>query len=166
MLQPVRRRTWAPRGQTPIQKSWDRHDRLSVVSALTVAPRRRRLGLYFRLHDHNIRAKDVLDFLRDLRRHLQRKIVLVLDRWSVHRAAVRRLARRGAGWATIEWLPAYAPELNPVEQVWTHTKYADLANYIPRDVADLRAGVERSIRRKRARPPLLRAFFNHAQLKL
>lgn len=47
MLQPLVRRTWAPRGQTPIQYNSDRHDRLSVISALTVAPVRQRLGVYF-----------------------------------------------------------------------------------------------------------------------
>ena len=31
MLQPLRRRTWAPRGQTPVQYAWDRHDRFSVL---------------------------------------------------------------------------------------------------------------------------------------
>jgi len=45
MLQPTVRRTWAPRGQTPILKSYDRHDRLTAVSAVTVSPQRRRLGL-------------------------------------------------------------------------------------------------------------------------
>ena len=54
MLQPVVRRTWAPRGQTPIQYSWDRRDRLSVISAITVLPQFRRLGLYFNVFDHNI----------------------------------------------------------------------------------------------------------------
>ena len=33
MLQPLRRRTWAPSGQTPLQDAWDRHDRLSVVGS-------------------------------------------------------------------------------------------------------------------------------------
>lgn len=54
MLQPTVQRTWAPRGQTPLHKSWDRRDRLSVLSALTLAPRRKRLGLYFDIHTHNI----------------------------------------------------------------------------------------------------------------
>ena len=56
MLQPVVRRTWAPRGQTPILRQWDRRDRLSTISALTVAPRRRRIGLYRALYPHNIRS--------------------------------------------------------------------------------------------------------------
>jgi hypothetical protein len=28
----------------------------------------------------------------------------------------------GAGWLTVEWLAAYAPELNPRRSVWGQTK--------------------------------------------
>lgn len=166
MLQPLVRRTWAPRGRTPTQKTWDRHDRLSVISALTVAPRRRRLGLYFQVHRHNIRTEQVVGFLRSLHRRLGRNIIVVMDRWSVHRAALRRLVEAGSRWLAVEWLPAYAPELNPTEQVWNHTKYGDLANYIPDDIDALCREVERSIGAKRSRARLLRSFFNHAELHL
>lgn len=166
MLQPLVRRTWAPQGRTPIHKSWDRHDRLSVISALSVAPRRRRLGLYFQVHNHNIRTAEAVEFIRWVHRRLRRRIILILDRWSVHRAAVRRLVHAGAGWFEVEWLPAYAPELNPCEGVWNHTKYGELANYIPEDIDALQAEVERSITAKRCSANLLRSFFKHAQLSL
>ena len=80
MLQPVVRRTWAPRGQTPIQSQWDRHDRPSVACALTLSPRRRRCQLYFRIQTTNIRAPDTAAFLRQLRRHVRGKMVLMWDR--------------------------------------------------------------------------------------
>lgn len=166
MLQPVVRRTWAPQGQTPVHYSWDRRDRLSVVSAITVSPRRRRLGLYFEIHDHNIVTDDFERFVANLLRCLQRKIILVMDRWSVHRSAAKRLLRRFARCVEVEWLPPYAPELNPDEQVWTRTKYVDLANYIPADIDDLGRAVRRSIRRTGSQQPLLRSFFKHARLKL
>ena len=166
MLQPLVRRTWAPRGQTPIQRSWDRHDRLSAISALSVAPRRRRVGLYFQVHDHNIRTAEAVGFMRWVHRRLRRRIILVMDRWSVHRAAVRRLVRKGAGWFEVEWLPAYAPELNPCEGIWNHTKYGELANYIAEDIDALQAEVEPSITSKRASTNLLHSFFNHAELSL
>ncbi len=123
MLQPLRRRTWAPRGHTPILYAWDRHDRWSALGAITVAPWALRLGLYFRLLDRNVTADDVVDFLRHLHRQLRRKIIVVLDRWGVHRRAVRELAEQGATWLQVEWLPSYAPDLNPVEHVWNHTKW-------------------------------------------
>ncbi|MFH1417667.1 MAG: IS630 family transposase [Planctomycetota bacterium] len=128
MLQPVVRRTWAPRGQTPVHHSWDRHDRLSAISALTVSPRRRRLGLYFDIHEHNIGTEEVESFICWLQRRFPNGIILVLDRLSAHRSAAKRLVARYGCRVDVEWLPPYAPELNPVEQVWDHTKYADLAN--------------------------------------
>lgn len=166
MLQPVVRRTWAPRGQTPILYSWDRRDRLSAVSAITVSPRRRRLGLYFDLQDRNIVTEDFERFVAALLRRLGRPIVLVMDRWQVHRSAARRLRKRFGRRVWIELLPAYALELNPDERVWRHTKYADLANFIPADVDDLRHKVRWSLWSTRGQQDLLRSFFEHAKLKL
>lgn len=91
MLQPVVRRTWAPKGQIPIQYSWDRHDRLSGIVALPVSPMRQRLGLYFQFHRRNINFELVMVFITLLHRHLRRKFILVLDRYSAHRKAVRMI---------------------------------------------------------------------------
>ncbi len=166
MLTPTVRRTWAPQGRTPIQRSWDRHDRLSLISALSLAPRRRRLGLYFQIYAHNIRHRPVVEFLHAIRRSLGRDLIVVLDRLNVHRAAARRLTERYGRAFAFEWLPAYAPELNPVEQVWNRTKYTDLANFIPEDIEDLQVHIHRSIERTQATPTILRSFFRHAQLDL
>lgn len=166
MLQPVVRRTWAPRGETPVLDCWDRRDRLSVISALTVSPQRRRLGLYFDILDHNITADDFEIFVSHLLRKLGRSITLVLDRWQVHRSGVKRLEKRFGRRVRPEWLPAYAPELNPVEHVWGHTKHSDLANYIPPDVLRLGRSVNESLRKKRTDQSLLRSFFHAAKLRL
>jgi transposase len=166
MLQPVVRRTWAPKGHTPIQYSWDRHDRLSAIAALTLAPQRRRLGLYFQLQQDNIRFDDVMAFLHLVHRHLRRKFILVLDRYSVHRKAVRLLQEAGVDWFEVEWLPGYAPDLNPVEMVWNHTKYGDLANFIPENIHHLELAVTTSIAETRRVSWLKQAFFAHAGLDL
>ena len=164
MLQPVRRRTWAQKGRTPVHYSWDRRDRLSAVSAIAVSPLQRRLGLYFRIHRRNIRSEEVVEFLKILHRHLRRKFILVLDRYSVHRKAVRLLGQEHPDWFEAEWFPAYAPELNPVEQIWNHTKYADLANFIPHDVDHLDREVTNSITNQSDNQSLIRSFFRFAKL--
>lgn len=166
MLQPTVRRTWAPQGETPVLDCWDRHDRLSVISALTVSPQRKRLGLYFDILDHNIVTDDFEIFVARLLERLGRPITLVMDRWQVHRSGARRLEQRFGRRIRVEWLPAYAPELNPDEQVWNHTKYADLANFIPDDVLHLGKSIAKSIRTTRSNQALLRSFFHHAKLKL
>lgn len=164
LLQPLRRRTWAPRGHTPILQAWERRDRLSVLAALSLPPRNLRIGLYFQIFPHNIRTPQVVAFLKQLHRQLGRDIILVCDRWQVHRSAVRRLAEGGCDWLSVEWLPAYAPDLDPVEQVWNHAKYTDLANFIPDDAAQLRAAVAHSLQRQRHDPWLKYSFFRSAHL--
>jgi hypothetical protein len=167
MLQPVVRRTWAPRGKTPVQRSWDRHDRLSVTTALTLAPRRQRLNLYWVVQRENIRGEHMLAFLMRLTRAISRRWVLIWDRWNVHRSKlVRQYLQRHRRHIRVEWLPAYAPELNPAEQVWNHAKYSDLANFLPEDCDDLHSHVDASIAHQRRQPQLLRSFFQTAKLDL
>ena len=166
MLQPVRRRTWAPRGQTPILRTWDRRDRLSTIGALTISPRRRRLSLYFRWQRGNVDAADLVAFVRQLHRHLGTPLTLVWDRSGPHRKAARLLLARRPRWLRIEWLPAYAPELNPAEQVWNHSKGVDLVNRPADDIAQLTTAVRESFARQRQNQPLLLAYFKHAQLRI
>jgi transposase len=164
MLQPLVRRTWAPRGQTPVLRSWDRHDRWSVIGALTVAPWAWRLNFYFEFFSQNIRAEEVATFLCRVHRQLRRPVIVVLDRWGVHRKAVRLLQERGARWLRTEWLPAYAPELNPTEHVWNHTKWGDLANFVPDDKEHLRRAAQHSFIEQHHDPPRLAACLQAAQL--
>ena len=70
MLTPTVRRPLAPRGETPVLDAWDRRDRLSAISCVTVSPVAGRPGLYFGLLDHNAHAGDVVAFLADLHRRL------------------------------------------------------------------------------------------------
>jgi len=94
MLQPTVGRTWGPRGQTPIYYSWDRRDRLSVISSITLSPQRRRLGLYFKVFDYNITAEEAEPVVAAVLKHFPKGIILVWDRWMVHRSAGRRLRER------------------------------------------------------------------------
>lgn len=164
MLQPLRRRVWAPCGHTPRQYPSARHDRITALGALARAPWAARFDLYCRLLSHNARTEDVVQFLREIHRHLRRPIILVCDRLPAHRSAVKQLQRQRCPWLTVEWLPAYAPELDPVEYVWTQSKYGDLANYIPDDVHQLRTTIEQLINRYRHEPHRLRSFFQAARL--
>jgi transposase len=166
MLQPVVRRTWGPRGDTPLQYRWERHDRLSEISAVTVSPQRRHLDLYFALQEHNFETPEVETFVAELLQRFPRGIVVVLDRWSVHLSAAKQLQQRFPRRIGIEWLPTHAPDLNPDEQVWTQTKYRDLANFCPDNITELTQAVRQSLEHTKSHPSLLRSFFEHAGLKL
>ena len=171
MLRPLVRRSWAPRGQTPIIRCWDRRDRLSVIGAITVPPsrQRHRLSAVFRIHAKNIKTPEATEFLRVLDRHVGGPLIVVQDRLNVHKAAVKRWLDgrpKNAPRVMVEWLPPYAPELNPAEQLWNHGKRVDLANLAPTDRDDLRGHVRRSLTGQRCRPNLLAAAFDHAGLPL
>lgn len=162
----MNRQTWAPIGCTPIQKAWDRRDRLSVIGAVCLSPTRTRVGCCFDVQRSNVKADDAVDFLRKLRERVGRPLIVVWDRWSVHRSAEKRIAK--LGWKHIEFesLPAYCPELNPVEAMWSHAKYADLANYVPDDVNKLNEAVHASLDDQARDHRLKISFFKTAQLRL
>lgn len=166
LLQPLRRRVWAPTGNTPIQRAWDRRERVTTIAAVTRAPWALRLGLYYELLDHNARTEDFIRFVCEIHGHLRRTIILVWDRLPAHRSAARRLLEEGASWLHVEWLPPYAPDLDPVEDVWNQSKYGALANVIPEDIEDLHSELDHVLGAFRHEPNRLHSFFDEAHLIL
>jgi hypothetical protein len=166
MLQPTVRRTWAPRGQTPIHSSWDRHDRLSVTGAITLSPVHKRLGFYFSMRPYNLTGDDLFACVQQLRGHRKRPLLIIWDRVSGHKKAARLLHALYGKRVHVAELPASAPDLNVVDHAWGHTKYGEMANFIPRDLDDLADEVAVSMLGKHQRPDLLRSFFTHARLDL
>jgi transposase len=169
MLTPTVRRTFAPVGQTPVLKRWDRRDRISAISCVTVSPGRRRLGLYFQLlpDDVNVNGDRVVDFLRELRRQLPVPLRIVWDRGNVHdrSKAVRAFLAEHPSIHT-EVFPSYTPEANPDEGVWQHAKHGRLANFTPEDTAALRSAVEGELVRLQRSPKLLASFIRHAKIPI
>src|SRR3989442_11971391 len=84
LLLPTVRRTWAPRGTTPIVRHRYRRDKVSAISAVTVSPQRHRCGLYAHFHCDNISQFEVALFLRLLLRHLAGTIIVLWDGGSIH----------------------------------------------------------------------------------
>jgi len=162
LLLPPVLKTWAPRGCTPVLRHRTRRDKVSVISGVSVRPRRRHVGLYYDFYRHNIRHQEVYAFLRQLLRHLRGHIVVLLDNARIHRGALRVLCARHRR-LHLEYFPAYAPELNPDEGVWTLTKRA-LANGRPDTLDDLIADLVLSIENVRAEPHLLRSCITHSDL--
>jgi transposase len=156
MLIPLLWRTWAPRGKTPIVRHAYRHERLSVISALTLSPRRRHWGLYFSLQVRNIKSGDVVVFLRFLLKHLRGLVVLVWDEARIHKGRRMEDFLTRHGRLQIERFPKYAPELNPVEHVWTQSKRR-MANGSPQGIEELRRTTAEELGRIQDSQPLLRS---------
>jgi transposase len=150
----------------PVQYASQRHDRLSVIGSLSLSPRRRRIGVHFQVHDENIRAVHVVAYLHELHRALRQPLIVVMDRLNAHRTAARRLREAVARWLHVEWLPAYAPDLNPVEAIWSHAKYSCLANYVPDVLDQLRDEVINAVGNLHHDNRLKYSFFQTAELTL
>jgi len=118
------------------------------------------------MQDTNIRGSDFERFVAELLVHFPKGIILVIDRWSVHRSGVRRLEDRFSQRVDVEWLPAYAPQLNPVEQIWNYSKYSQLPNFIPDNIYHLEYMLDGCLNYQANQQNLLRSFFHCAKLKI
>jgi transposase len=163
LLIPSVRKTWAPRGQTPVLRHRYRRDRISAISGVSVSPRRKRLGLYYQLHSKNIQQGEVCEFLRHLLRHLRHEIIVLLDNGRPHKGdLIRRLCAQFPR-LHLERFPAYAPELNPDEGVWNHLK-RKLANGRPDDCEELLRDLIKVLVKIRGSQPLLRGCIQQSDL--
>ena len=168
MMGPLVRRTWAPRGETPVIKVTTPHERISAIGAMTIRRSGVRLGFHFELlpDNANFTGPLVARFLDHLWRNLCGPITLIWDEIRIHHAQPVRdwLSRHSS--VEVEQLPPYAPELNPVDCVWSYVKYGRLANYCPHDTAELRERVTAELTRVSKRPRLLRSLFLRTGLTL
>jgi transposase len=168
MLTPTVRRTWAPRGQTPVLDAWDRRDRISAISSITVSPRNRSLNLYFDLlpDNRNVHDEDIVDYLRQLKAQLGGAMTILWDGSRVHRSHLVQAFLAEHPDIKTERLPAYAPELNPDELVWAWTKYGRLGNLAAQNTDWLRDYIINELCYVRQHPELLASFIEKSGLPL
>ena len=93
---------------------------------------------YFRLYRGAIRTPQVVEFLKALQATIGRKLLIIWDRLQAHRSRlVREHVDDQHGRIALEQLPAYAPELNPLECIWGYLKHHAMPNYCAADFGDL-----------------------------
>ena len=165
-LTPLIRRTWAPPGCPPVLRHAARYrDKVSLMGALTLSPRRHRLGFYCSTLQH-----DSYDdwaaawFLRQLLRHLRGRIFVIWDRGKIHQGPAVRVVLRQHPRLKVEELPAYAPEINPVEQVWSYLKWGRLCNLAAQDTLSLEKRLRREVDKIERDQDLLRQLWKGSTL--
>jgi transposase len=151
------KRTWAPRGQTPvIRTSLNHHERLNLLGALSVTPSGRKLNLKVHTYRHTLTGDEVIVFLKDLLRQVKGAIVLVWDNHPIHQRRKVQAFLAQHRRLQVYNFPTCAPELNPVEWVWNQVcEYT--ANTAPRSAIELRNNVYAGIARTRNSQTRLRA---------
>jgi transposase len=168
-LNPLVRRTWGPRGQTPILDAWDRRDRISAISTISVSPKTQRLGLQFDLlpDNTNVHAEDIVAYLKRLKVQLGPCLTILWDGSRIHdkSALVRAFLAENPDIRT-ERLPAYAPEMNPDELVWAWTKYGRLGNLAAQHTDWLRDYIITEFTYIQEHPDLMASFIEKTKLPL
>jgi len=105
----------------------------------------------------------VAPFLRHLLRHLPGPVILLWDQGQIHKGPAIRQVLLDYPRLRTEWFPKYAPELNPVEQVWNEFK-GHTANSLPLDKQDIRNSLHANTRRVRRSQEKLRSLILASKL--
>jgi len=158
---PTRARTWAPKGQTPVLQYHFNWHQLSVIADITFR------RFYFRHFPDAIKGPQFIEFLHALGQQIRNPLLVIWDGLAAHRSAlVREYLGALNGAIQVEQLPAYAPELNPIEYIWGHLKHHELANRCAANFNDLKSGARNRLRSMQRRPTLIRAFWQQAEVPL
>ncbi|XLE16438.1 IS630 family transposase (plasmid) [Deinococcus altitudinis] len=126
--------TWALRGQTPVvfaKASWDK---VSTIGAVTSA------GQFLQQTQHGaLKGPDVIRFLQHVLAHVSGEVVVVLDNAGIHKTKAVTAFVSDEARLSLQYLPPYAPELNPIELVWAYVKRNVLGNFCARTLKELKA---------------------------
>jgi putative transposase len=142
------KRTWAPRGQTPVLRTSIEHNlRLNLIGAICLTPGGRKLKLCLQSHWKSLNGEHVIAFLKHLLRQVRGPMVMVWDKHPIHRRRQVQAFLLAHPRIQVYPFPTCAPELNPAEFVWTQvSEYtANTAPHTKMELArNVRAGIART----------------------
>jgi DDE superfamily endonuclease len=167
LIPPVRR-TWSRRGTTPVLRHRLAWKKASMAAALGFWPDGTKARLCFHLQPDSYDTDSLIGVLEQLAGfYREQRVVLLWDGlsspWSYKMRAHLATQR---DWLTVERLPAYAPELNPVEGLWANLKGGELANFAGDSLAEVADQAQRGIQRICDSDSLVVGFLAHTGLSL
>ena len=132
---------------------------LSVIAGITF------WNFYFRLFPGPFAARRSSSFSPICCATFLAKLLIIWDGLPGHRSRKTwEFVQQQRGRLWLEYLPGYAPELNPVEYLWSHWKQHELPNFCPQTFGQLSFHTRRALQRMRRRPTLVCAFWEQAEL--
>ena len=159
-LTPTVGRTWAPVGQTPVVRVTGKRASVLVMSALGLQGR-----LFFTLPSEKVNATVFIEFLKALlAEYPSRKLFVIADQASAHTA--KRVKAFVASQPRLElfYLPAYSPDFNPDEGVWSHLKSQELKAHQATNKEELTKKTRQALKRMAKSPALIRSFFKRCNI--
>ena len=159
-LRPPRARTWARRGHTPVVHVSGKGSGRVSIAGLTAYRPGQRPHPFYRIAVHHGRKgerrslseADYATLLTAAHHQLHGPVILIWDNLNTHVSKqMRAFLDTHTGWLTVVQLPAYAPDLNAAESVWSLLKRS-LGNAIWTSIDDLARTVKTRLKRLQYRP--------------
>jgi transposase len=145
--------TWGIRGETPVIGHTGKRFRLNMISAFSAKGE-----LKFMTTTNKISAPVFIEFLKRLILNYPKKIFLIVNGSSTHKAKVVQRYLKTVK-ETLFFFPPYAPQINPDELVWNEVKSHGVGRTMIRTPGDLEQAAKSSLRRLRGNPEKVRSFF-------
>lgn len=120
---------------------------------------------YFRFFPGAIRSAQIIEFLGALKRQIKKPLLIIWDGAAIHRS--RKVATwldEQDGHIAVARLPAYAPELNPVEAIWGYLKKHETANLCLNTIGEVGQFARNRLKSMQRRSSLITAFWKQAEL--
>jgi transposase len=154
-------KTYGPKARTPVLDEWQTHDHLSIMAGVTSQGK-----VYSLVRPKPLNGLHSIEFLVHLGRLAGDRLLVIWDGSPIHRRAEVKDFVAAAGDAIhLEPLPAYAPDLNPVEWLWRHLKEVEMRNLTCLDLDQLHLELDLALGRVRQKSRLFRSFFEGAGLE-
>lgn len=137
---------------------------LTMAGLIVFTPKCNNPRAVFRLQAGSMDSHDFIDLLEDVKVEMKgKRLLLIWDGLPAHRSkAVKGYINSQKHWLRVERYPAYAPELSPVEFLWSPMKTKDLAHAPPKGLAHLKRIVRASFRRIQANTRVLKGCLRKA----
>src|SRR5881296_2663590 len=148
-------RTYGLKGQTPVVVTSGQRQSINVISAVNA-----RGQFWAATYTGKLNAEAFVAFLKNFLKGRSGRIFLVMDGHPAHEAnLVKRYVETLQGRLELVRLPAYAPDLNPDEFVWSHMKKNGVSKKPLKKNESLRQRVEEDLLKIKADQGLVRSFF-------
>jgi transposase len=166
-MAPPARASLAPAGHRPVLRHQARNrQKVSVAAALCRSPARGHVRLAYEVFPERfVDSFGYAAFLREqVLGRVRGPVVLIHDGGTLHRGPWMDDLLEDVGRLEVHDLPPYAPELNPVEQLWNWAKDKELANFVPADVDQLTIAPQHVMDAAARDQRRLRSFFDAVPL--
>ena len=154
-------RSYAPKGQTPVQVQTGKRLSLNMISTIT------NQGLIrFMTYPGSMTSEVLIKFLNRLIKSESQKIYLILDNLKVHHSkAVKAWVEKQHEKLEIFYLPSYSPERNPDEYLNSDLKYGISQKPMPKNQAELKRNVFSHMKLLQNKPERVKKYFNHEKIR-